>query len=168
MTMDITAERLARLFFIDFENGRLFWREPTKYHPRLVGIEAGCTSKQHNGKQYWVVKIDGRAFKRGRLMFIALHGRMPTPCVDHINGDSLNDRPENLREASITENSWNHKARARRIKLPMGVRISASSGRFQARISYNKKQLHLGAFDTPEEASAVYQAKRREMYREFA
>lgn len=43
-----------------------------------------------------------------------------------------------------------------------------SSGRFQARISLNKKQIHLGAYDTPQEAAAIYVAKHKELFNEFA
>lgn len=42
------------------------------------------------------------------------------------------------------------------------------SGRYQARIAYNKKMIHLGSFDTPEQASAIYQQKRKEYFGEYA
>lgn len=120
------------------------------------------------GKRYWVIKISRTSFKRGRLIFLAAHGRLPTPCVDHDNGDSLDDRKSNLREATVIQNAWNHKKRARRIDLPMGVRVLRESGRFQARISFHGRQIHLGAYDTPEQAHDVYLAKRKELYREWA
>lgn len=164
----IDCEQLRNLFDIDIKAGRLFWRSPPKQHPRLLGIEAGCPRTNHNGKRYWVVKIGKRHYRRGRLVYLVAYGRLPHPCVDHIDGDSLNDCISNLREATITENAWNHKGRSRRIQLPMGVRRIDSSGRFQARISFHGKQLHLGAFDTSEEARSVYIAKRKELYGEFA
>lgn len=160
-------ELLTHLFDIDFRAGKLFWRNPPKQHPRLLGTEAGCPRANRNGKKYWVVKIGGKAFKRGRLMFLAFHGVMPDPQVDHWDGNSLNDKPGNLREATGTQNAWNHRKRARRIPLPMGVR-SMKSGRFQARIAVNKKMIHLGAFETPDLAHAKYIEARKEFYREFA
>jgi hypothetical protein len=165
--MMLSPERLLSLFDVDVENGRLIWRNPPKYHPRMLGKEAGGP-RPNRGKHYWVVKIDGRAHKRGRLIFLAAHGKLPNPCVDHINGDSLDDRISNLREATVTQNAWNHSKRARRINLPMGVRRVEKSGRFQARISFHGRQIHHGAFDTPEEAHGAYLSKRRELYREFA
>lgn len=161
-------ERLDVLFFIDKVEGKFFWRAPPKAHPRLQGLEAGCPRPTHSGKKYWVIRINRRAYKRGHLMYLAVHGRLPAPCVDHINGNSLDDRPENLRQATATENAWNHKKRARKQALPMGVRLIPGSGRFQARIGVNKKQIHLGAYDTPEEAAAVYAIKRKEYFNEFA
>ena len=65
------------------------------------------------------------------------------------------------------QNAWNHKKRARKINLPMGVRNMAS-GKFQARIACNNKMMHLGTFDTPEQASSAYQQKRLEYFGEYA
>ena len=158
---------VQRLFHADLLSGRLFWAIAPRTHPRLAGREAGSSRLGRGGKCYWYIKIGGVAYKRSHLIFCLVHGRMPSPCCDHINGNSLDDRPSNLREATITENAWNHKTRARRINLPMGVR-SLPSGRYQARLSFHGKQLHLGSFSTPEEARAVYLAKRVENYGEFA
>jgi hypothetical protein len=161
------VEQLRELFRTDLEAGKLYWRRPPKHHPRLVGKEAGGARPSHNGKRYWVIKIGRKAVKRGRLVFALAHGRFPAPCVDHINGDSLDDRIANLREATITENAWNHKRRAKRSDLPMGVRTDAR-GRFVARIRANGTPFHLGTFDTVAEARAAYAAKRKELFGEFA
>lgn len=158
---------IARLFRADLDAGRLFWAVAPRTHPRLLGTEAGSARASHSGKSYWHIKIGGVPFKRSHLIFCLVHGHFPSPCCDHIDGDSLNDRPGNLREATPTQNAWNHKRRARRIALPMGVRVTGS-GRFQARITQNGQQIHLGVYDTPEEARALYLAKRRELFREFA
>lgn len=163
----IEVERLSSALRLESDTGRLYWVTPSKFHPEKAGMEAGSPTPNHCGKLYWTVSLDGRKIKRGRIVFALTHGRWPTPCVDHINGDSLDDRPANLREATIQQNAMNHKRRARRILLPMGVRV-AQSGRFQARISFQKKQHHLGCYDTPEQAHEVYLAKRKELFRDFA
>lgn len=159
---------LERLFEFDLAAGRIFWKIPPPNHPRLRGKEAGGAQSNRDRKIYWVVRSGREAWKRGRLIFFMAQDRWPSPCVDHIDGDSLNDCASNLREATITENAWNHRTRKRRIPLPMGVRIVTSSGRYEARIAHNKKMIHLGAFDTPAAAQAVYLAKRKELYGEFS
>ena len=165
----VTQADIQRLFHADLISGRLYWTVAPKQHPRLKGTEAGSLRRQSrpNGKRYCYIKINGVAYKRSHIIFCLVHGRFPAPCCDHINGDSTDDRPSNLREATVTENAWNHKGRARRIDLPMGVRLTPS-GRFQARIAHFGKLLSLGAFATPQEAQSVYLAKRQELYREFA
>lgn len=163
----IDREALLRIFILDSATGQLFWGVAPRTHPRLAGKEAGFSRMSKGNKAYWVVRVGGVAHKRARLIFMMLHGHWPTPCIDHIDGNSLNDVPGNLREATITENAWNHHKRSRRIKLPMGVRNTVS-GKYGARISFNKQQIHLGSYDTPAQASEVYQAKRKELYGQFA
>lgn len=164
---EITIERLQSLFRIDVRSGRLFWKKGPRTHPRLRGAEAGSPRQSHSGKIYWIVKIDGIAHRRSHLIFLVVHGRYPHPLIDHKDGNSLDDRPENLRDATILENAWNHKRRKRRIELPMGVRLTAA-GNYQARIGYRGRQIHLGAYDNEAEAHQVYLAKRQQLYGEFA
>lgn len=163
-----TVERLRELFDYDCERGSLVWKVISKYHREKLGTEAGTPVPNQSGKIYITVAIDGRRFKRSRIIFALANGRWPQDTIDHINGISTDDRLCNLREATITENAWNHKFRARRIDLPMGVRLVVSSGRYQARIACNKRMHHLGCYATPEEASAVYQNARKEYFGAFA
>ena len=159
---------LDRLNF-DKETGQFFWIKPSKYNSHLVGKIAGGAraSSTKANKKYWVIKLNGKFYKRGRLVYLITHGKWPEPCIDHINGNSLDDRPENLRSATITENNWNHKSRKKRTNLPMGIR-SNPNGSYTARIAVNKKRIHLGCFKTIEEAKSVYQKARKEMYGTFA
>lgn len=152
---------------LNIKTGKLFWIKPPKYHPDLIGKEAGYLQRGRANKNYWVVQVDGKKYKRGHLVYFLTHGEWAKPCLDHINGDSLDDRPENLRKATVMQNAWNHKSRKRRIDLPMGVRVNCS-GKFSARISHQGKQIHLGVFDTPQDASNIYQLKRKELYGQFA
>lgn len=163
----ITKELILSMFRVDPDAGEMYWITGPRTHPRLAGQRAGCARANENGKYYWHIKIRGIPYKRAHLIFCITHGHFPLPCVDHIDGDSMNDRPHNLRSATVTQNNWNHKSHARRIRLPMGVRNTAS-GRFQARITYLGTQIHLGAYDTVSQAESVYRSKRSELYGDFA
>lgn len=159
----LTKELLEHLFYWDKENGKFFWKNPNKYHAKLKGKEAGCLTEEG----YWTISINGKKYKRGRLCFLMEYGRFPIQCVDHKNRIKHDDRICNLREASQTQNSWNYPERKKKSDLPEGVRIT-KSGKFLARISYNKIKISLGSYNTANEASFVYQKKRRELYGEFA
>lgn len=161
----LTLDQVNELFYVDDINGTCRWRNPPKHHPRLYGKDAGGARKTHS-KKYWVIKVGGVAYKRSQIILLVATGVWPGDCVDHINGDSLDDRAENLRHATAIENAWNHKKRAKVSDLPMGVRTTPRGG-FQARIGYFKKQISLGVFATPEAASIVYQQKRKELFRDF-
>lgn len=158
---------LSRLSF-DLAQGTATWVDATKHHAPLVGKEAGCPRRTQNGKLYWHIKIDNTPFKRSHLVYLVANGRWPELQIDHIDGDSLNDKPSNLREVTATQNAWNHKVRSKKAALPMGVRLIASSGKFQARIACNKRVHYLGVFETPDQASAAYQNKRKELFGEYA
>jgi hypothetical protein len=153
---------------VDPEAGTIIWLDPPSNHPRLRGLLAGSPRKTRHGKVYWHIKYNRFAIKRSWLIFLWAHGRWPTDCLDHADGNSGNDAIGNLREATVLQNAWNHKKRARpsTSNLPMGIRLS--HGRFQARIGYRKTQIPLGSFATVEEALAIYAAKRRELYNDFA
>jgi len=153
---------------VDPVAGRVYWIDATKHHAPLNGKEAGSPRKNsRSGKIYWHVKVDSLPIKRSHLVFLFAHGRWPDLQIDHINGDSLDDRIANLREATITQNAWNHNTRRKSSSTPMGVRVTRS-GKYQARIAVNKKQIAIGIFDTPEMASQAYQQKRKEFFNEYA
>lgn len=147
------------------KKGVFYWVSPPQTHAELLGEEAGAI--QRGPKPYHVIQLDGVKYKRGRLAFMFVEGRWPKDCIDHINGDSVDDSWENLREATATENSWNHKTRAKKSNLPMGVR-SNKSGRFSARIGHHGSQIQIGTFDTEEEAKQAYSNARVKYYGEFA
>lgn len=151
---------------VDVASGKAYWLDATKYHARLNGQEAGCQRTHSNGKSYWHIKIDGTPYLRSAIVFAVANGRWPALTIDHANGDSLDDRAINLREATVTQNAWNHKRRAKASPLPMGVRQLGS--RYQARIAVNKSMIHLGCYSSPDEAAAVYQTARATHFGEFA
>lgn len=161
-------QEINEIFRLDSETGKIYWVSPSKYHKKVIGKEAGSLQIGGAEKFYWTVTLNNKKIKRSHIVFYMTNGYWPKPCVDHINGDSLDDRPKNLRQATFEQNAWNHKKRKRRIQLPMGVRKITNSGRFQARIVYKKQTYHLGAFDTPHEAQQVYLVKRKEFFGEFA
>jgi hypothetical protein len=164
---EITRDLLLHLFHFDLEAGRLFWKSPPWNHPRLLGQEAGAFIPGHSGKRYCHVKIGRKALKRGHLIYFVVHGVWPKPCLDHIDGNSENDCPSNLRQATVAENAKNHKRRSKRENTPMGVR-RLSSGNFEARIACDGRKLTIGSFRTAEEAHAAYLAKRKELFHDFA
>lgn len=163
----LDPKRLRQMLDYHPETGIMVWRGCSKYHRSMNGKEAGHPIPSQSGKLYWKVSIDGKKYNRSRLAFAWMTGRWPLHCIDHIDGNSENDRWVNLREATVTENAWNHKRRAKKAALPMGVR-SLPSGRFAARIAVNRKMIHLGSFDTPEAASREYQKAREVHYGQFA
>lgn len=164
--MNPTAKRLRELFVIK-PDGSLLWLHAPKNHPDLQGRPAGSEAQGHSGKSYCLVQVDGRKYRRSQIVFCMTTGEWPEHQIDHINGNSLDDRPRNLRSATAIQNAWNHKKRAKASPLPMGVRV-AKSGRYVARIAVNKRQITIGTYDDSEQASRAYQSARIQHFGEFA
>lgn len=162
----IELEEIFEWFTFDFENGKVFRK---KRHPKsrgiVVGQEAGC-SYGNSGKNYWRIAFKGKSLKRSHLIFYAYYKKLPEKFIDHINRNSMDDRPSNLREADTVSNTWNRKPRAKKSLLPPGVTID--SNRFSSKISVRGKVLYLGYFATPELASEAYQKARKKYFGEFA
>jgi hypothetical protein len=83
--------------------------------------------------------------------------------VDHINGDTLDNRMENLRLASHHENSWNSKITSRNTSGFKGVTFSKEKKRFKAEITVNRKTTFIGYFFTAEEAARAYDRRALEI-----
>jgi hypothetical protein len=87
--------------------------------------------------------------------------------VDHIDGDTSNNRWNNLRVATHQENLRSTKIRSDNKTGFKGVSLN-KNGRFVAQAKVNGKQTYFGLFDTPEEAAEVIRNVREEHYGAFA
>lgn len=76
--------------------------------------------------------------------------------IDHINGDGLDNRKENLRAVRHQQNIHNTKPPKNNSSGYKGVSFDKTRNKWQAKITFNRKQLHLGRFDTIEEAVEAY------------
>ena len=89
-------------------------------------------------------------------------------CVDHINGVRSDNYVANLRWATLAENSHNVGiSKANKIGFK-GVSFHKRDQKYVARIRVNNKRIHLGYFNTAEEAYAAYCAKAAELFGVFA
>ncbi len=85
--------------------------------------------------------------------------------VDHINGDTLDNRRSNLRVSTNRQNQWNQK-RIRGIVPFKGVTLE--NGKYRSRIRINGKKTNLGRFDTAQEASNAYNKASRDYFGSYS
>lgn len=76
--------------------------------------------------------------------------------VDHINSNGLDNRRENLRNCTRSQNLMNTRIRSDNTSGYKGVTFDKQTGRFSAKIQINKKCINIGRFDTAEEAAREY------------
>jgi len=85
-------------------------------------------------------------------------------CVDHINEKKTDNRIENLRWVTKSDNTRNGKNWGECLK---GVYFNKKNNKFHAQISINNKKKHLGYFKNEEDAHNVYMKEYNKIMKEF-
>ena len=88
--------------------------------------------------------------------------------TDHRNGDGLDNRRSNLRDATAGENSWNRRRPSVSTSGFKGVSWHKHRSKWQAYITGDGPRRHLGYFPTAEGAAHAYDAAARELHGEYA
>lgn len=147
---------MDRLIY-DKDSGKFFWKEPSGRWGRIpAGSEAGCIKA--NG--YVVINLNGKLEYAHRLVFL-LEGGIPDGMeVDHINGVCSDNRRENLRLVNSLQNKWNTKVPRTNTSGVKGVHFDSASGKYRVRFRHEGEYLHVGLFDTLEQAVAALQERK--------
>lgn len=98
-----------------------------------------------------------------RFIVGAKHGDI----VDHINGDTLNNKRSNLRICTAAQNQMNRKAHGVASKY-RGVTWGPRQKKWRAAIQKDRKQHHIGYFMIEEDAARAWDARAKKLYGEFA
>lgn len=160
---DLTQARLREVLNYDPVKGLFCWIARPSIRIK-VGAEAGWLHS--NG--YVIITLDGKDYRAHRLAVFYMTGEWPPHDVDHIDRVRTNNKWENLRLATRTQNNGNSARRKNNTSGFTGVVWHAQSKKWHAQIKRNYKNISLGMYETKEAASAAYQAAAVEFYGEFA
>jgi hypothetical protein len=153
-SQQIEIERLRHVLQYNPETGVFTWRVNRGQRAR-----AGSVAGSYDGEAYWRIQIDRKKYKAHRLAWFYVHEEWPQS-VDHRNGDTLDNSLGNLRAVSHAENHQNRRTPNKGTKVGV-LGVDVHNGMFRARITKNGKQIHLGYFETNEQAYAAYIAAKR-------
>lgn len=99
-------------------------------------------------------------------MHVHILGKVDGMEIDHINGNKLDNRKENLRHATRSQNQANKTKYKNNKSGYKGVRFA--KGGWIAQITKDRKTTHIGFYKTAEEAAKAYDEKAKEIHRGFA
>ncbi len=143
--MTYTKEYLEEHCEFSSELKTLVWKK-TSSNRVIIGSPVGSITRGG----YWRSKNQ----LVHRLVWLMNKGELPYLDIDHINGNRLDNRIENLREVSRKENTWNRREVKGYVLTP--------SGKYRARIRNNYSMIVLGIFNTPKEAHEAYMKAKQE------
>lgn len=133
----------------------------------LISRRSGKIYSNLDRDGYIRVRVEGHEYRAHRLIWEMFYGKIPAGMlVDHIDGDVFNNRIENLRLATRTQNNVNSKAKALNSTGLKG--ITKVGSKYRARITTGGTTISLGMFNTPAEAKAAYDLKAVELHGEYA
>lgn len=153
----LTYEELVSFVHYDPETGHFSWR--MKKSPWLR--QAGCINKTIG---YRVIRLKGKLYYEHRLAWFYMTGHWPEEEIDHVSGDSLDNRFLNLRPATSSQQKMNRKT----VAISGFKGVTSYGERFHAGLKYQGKNYSLGVFDTPEEANHAYGVFAKKMFGEYA
>lgn len=165
--MKITQKEVKKLFNYNNITGGLYWNIKKALRTK-IGNRAGNIRKDG----YRRIKINNKNYYEHRLIWLYFKGIFPKR-LDHINQNKSDNRIENLRESTRSQNHMNRKKQRTYQNQPCsskykGVNYQKTSKKWVAYIQINKKGIRLGSFNTEKEAGLAYNKKAIELFGEFA
>lgn len=158
-----SQEYLKECFDYDQETGTLTWKERPLYHftneskfkkwnALFIGKSAGVSSNV-----YIDIKIQNKeSYLAHRIIWKWMTGEDPLEQIDHIDGNRFNNAWNNLREASHKQNQHNRSKNKNNKCGFKGVRYMPHLDKYSASITINRKWVHIGTYNTSEEAYENY------------
>lgn len=164
MSKQKAIDRVALFNHYAYVDGELVCKKPYKGSNKKPGEVMGH-SVHPSG--YAIVKVLGSRYRRARIIYSLVVGRIPSGMmVDHINGDRLDDRPDNYRLVTALENRWNSGG-GETNGLPKGISFFKPTGKYRAQLRL-KGKCFTKTSDSIEELEVWIDALRTEKHKEYA
>lgn len=139
--------------------GKLYWRD---------GGWAGKEAGHRTANRYRELNYRGKHYKVHRIIWLIENGKWPSRDLDHIDGNGLNNRISNLREATVIQNQANSKKRIDNSSGHKGVTWDKERGFWYARMRVNGRRVYLGSSTDYDVACSLYKDGMIKFHGEFA
>jgi len=159
---DLTLARLQAVLDYNPDTGVFTWK--MRLSNRItVGASAGSLDRDG----YFIISIDGTRYFAHRLAWLYMTSAWPKDDIDHINGSPSDNRWENLRAATRSQNLANTSRFRNNTTGFKGV-TRIKNGKYVAQIKVKQQRIYLGCFTFPEDAHTAYVIAARGYFGEFA
>lgn len=159
----LSADKARELLDYDPATGLFRWKVSIQGQTKAGDI-AGC----ENGNGYRVITVSQVSYLAPRIAWLITHGEWPRAFVDHINGNRMDDRIANLREATGSQNQANKGLQRNNKSGRKGVSFNQKRKVWAAFIAHKNKTIWLGYFQSADEAHAAYCHAALRLRGEFA
>jgi hypothetical protein len=157
---DISIETLRDSFIYDAATGDIHWRNPEKHPSR----KRGPLGYMQQG--YVFITIGEVNISVHRVAWAMHYGKWSESTIDHRDRNRANNRIDNLRLATESQNHVNAQVRG---AFPCkGVSFEKKRGKYRAQIKFARKGKHIGYYDTMDEAAHAYNKEAVVIHGEFA
>jgi hypothetical protein len=160
---NITQAELKEKLIYDSLSG-IFWWKSNAIGRASLDNPAGSK----DAKGYCRIMINRKMYLAHRLAWLYVNGVWPKSQIDHIDGNPLNNRYENLRECDSSQNICNSKLRRDSKTGVKGVSWHSQAKKYNVRVCINGKRRSMGLFDDKEFAELVSIEARKKYHGEFA
>lgn len=147
----ITQNELKKLLHYCPETGSFTWNDSWNYRAKANNLRAGTLTKAG----YIQINIKSKSELAHRIAWLYMTGSLPAKPLDHIDGNRSNNRWENLREVTVSENMRNRLGRGKYSRF-LGVSFMKDTGKFLSQMKVNGKTSLIGFFSSETEAFAAY------------
>ncbi len=132
------------------------------------GERAGCIAGTKCANGYIIITISRKRWLGHRLAWLYHYGTLPDSDIDHINGVRDDNRIENLRLATRSENLCNVGVRKTNTSGFKNVSWNADCRKWAVSMRHNGKKIYLGVFSDLHEAAKVASEGRKKLHGDFA
>lgn len=141
-----------------------------QWNGKYAGKVAGCV---HSYTGYYVISLSSipgkyELYPAHRLAWLYMTGDWPPEFIDHIDRDRANNKFDNLRLATNSQNQANSPRHHDNTSGAKGVHWSHVHFCWMARITVKGKRIRLGLFGSLDEAAAAYRKASKEHFGEYS
>ena len=157
--IDLTQEYVREIFHYLPETGELRWKVGNGRNVKPWQIAGSI-----NGHGHRIVKVKGKSMQAHRLIWLYVYGNFPNNVIDHKNRIASDNRLDNLRDVSQTDNAQNIGLPKHNKSGHIGVSWIKTHNSWTVYIKVNKKNKWLGYYKCLDEAVAARKAGECKYY----